>query len=82
MSKVGVLIVTFNRLKLLQEELTSIRNQSYQDFDIIVVNNCSNDGTKEWLNEQDDIHSIDISPKNIGPAAAFSLGMKYIAEHG
>lgn len=82
MSKVGVLIVTFNRLKLLQEELTSIRKQSYQDFDIIVVNNCSTDGTKEWLSDQDDIHSIDISPNNIGPAAAFSLGMKYIAEQG
>lgn len=82
MKQVGVLAVTYNRLKLLKEEIESIRKQTYRDFDIIVVNNCSTDDTKEWLNAQDDIKAIHVEPENIGPARAFSLGMKYIAENG
>lgn len=82
MAKVGVLIVTYNRLKLLQEEVDSIRQQTYTDFEIIVVDNCSSDDTAKWLDEQKDIYTIHINPDNIGPAKAFSLGMKYIAEQG
>ena len=82
MKQVGVLIVTYNRLNLLQEEIDSIRNQTFRDFDIIVVNNCSVDNTKEWLDAQDDIYAINIEPENIGPARAFAQGMKYIAEAG
>lgn len=82
MKQVGVLAVTYNRLKLLKEEIESIRKQNFRDFDIIVVNNCSTDDTKEWLKNQDDITTINIEPENIGPARAFAQGMKYIAEHG
>ena len=46
---VACIVVTFNRLPLLKKCLNSIRNQTNKDFDIIVVNNGSTDGTKEWL---------------------------------
>ena len=82
MKEIGVLSVTYNRIQLLQEEIDSIRKQTYKNFDIIVVNNCSTDGTKEWLEQQLDIHSIHVEPENIGPARAFAVGMKYIAEQG
>lgn len=82
MAKVGVLIVTYNRLKLLQEEVDSIREQTYKDYEIIVVDNCSSDGTAKWLDEQKDIYTIHISPENIGPARAFSEGVKYVVEQG
>lgn len=82
MKQVGILVVTYNRLKLLQEEIKSLRKQSFTDYEIIVVNNCSSDGTKSWLSAQNDITAINIEPKNIGPAAAFHTGIKYIAEAG
>ena len=82
MAKVGVLIVTYNRLKLLQEEVESIRQQTYKDFEIVVVDNCSSDDTAKWLDEQADIYTIHIKPENIGPARAFSEGVKYVVEHG
>ena len=78
--RVGVLIVTFNRFSLLLEEIESIRKQSYQDFDIIVVNNDSTDGTLSWLMQQPDI--ITITQPNLGGAGGFFTGMKYIAENG
>lgn len=80
MKNVGVLIVTYNRLQLLKEEVTSIRGQSYKDYDIIVVNNSSTDGTVEWLESQKDI--IVITQPNSGGAGGFFTGLKYIAEHG
>lgn len=80
MKKIGVLIVTYNRLQLLKEEIESVREQSYHDFDIIVVNNSSTDGTLEWLENQKDI--IVITQPNSGGAGGFYTGLKYIAEQG
>lgn len=79
MKKIGVLIVTYNRLNLLQEEISSIRNQTYKDFQIIVVNNSSTDGTADWLAQQRDI--ITITQENLGGAGGFYTGLKYITEN-
>lgn len=79
MNKVGILIVTFNRLSLLKEELESIYNQSYKNFDIIVVDNGSTDGTSQWLDNQHGL--IVLHQDNVGGAGGFFTGMKYIAEH-
>lgn len=80
MRNVCVLIVTYNRLQLLKEEIESIRSQSYKDFDILVVNNGSTDGSSEWLADQSDIKVI--KQPNLGGAGGFYTGMKYVAERG
>lgn len=80
MDKVAIVIVTYNRLKLLQEEIDSLRLQTYKDFRIIVVNNGSTDGTLQWLEKQKDIQAI--TQENLGGAGGFYTGMKYAAENG
>lgn len=80
MKKVAVIVVTYNRLNLLKEEIESLRKQTYKDFNIIVVNNGSTDGTLRWLDEQSDIYSI--TQENLGGAGGFYTGMKYAAENG
>lgn len=80
MKRVATIIVTYNRLPLLKEEICSIRKQSYQDFDIIVVNNGSTDETLEWLNEQPDI--IIINQDNQGCSGGMYTGIKYAVERG
>lgn len=77
---VGVLVVTHNRLKLLKEAIDSLRLQTFKDMQIVVVNNGSTDGTKEWLDAQEDIYTI--TQENLGGAGGFFTGMKYIAEAG
>ena len=42
---VSVLVVTWNRKKDVLETVQSIYEQVYQNFEIIVVDNGSNDGT-------------------------------------
>ena len=80
MKSVAAIIVTFIRLPLLQECITSIRQQSFTDFQIIVVNNGSTDGTQEWLYSQSDI--ITITQDNLGGAGGFFTGIKYATENG
>jgi GT2 family glycosyltransferase len=78
MRQVAILVVTFNRLALMKECITSLRLQTFKDIEIIVVNNGSTDGTKEWLEMQNDI--ITITQNNLGGAGGFFTGMKYITE--
>lgn len=78
--RVGVVVVTYNRLALLKEVVNSIRCQTYMDFDIVVVNNGSTDGTLGWLQDQSDIFVI--NQDNLGGAGGFFTGIKYVAEHG
>ena len=80
MNKIGIIVVTFNRLQLLKEVVNSLRVQTYKGFDIIVINNGSTDNTLNWLEKQVDITTI--NQKNVGGAGGFHTGMKYVAEHG
>ena len=79
MKAIAAIIVTHNRLALLKECIDSIRQQTFPDFQIIVVNNASTDGTHEWLSNQSDI--ITISQDNLGGAGGFFTGIKYAAEN-
>jgi glycosyltransferase involved in cell wall biosynthesis len=47
MPKVSVIIPTHNRADFLRGALTSILDQTFQDFEIIVVDDASNDNTSE-----------------------------------
>jgi GT2 family glycosyltransferase len=73
-SKVASVIVTYNRLSLLKECIDSIRNQTFQPDKVIVVNNNSTDGTREWLDEQTDLWVI--HQENLGGAGGFHRGIK------
>jgi len=45
--KVSIVIATHNHAHFLPECLASVRNQTYKDYEVIVVNNGSTDATEE-----------------------------------
>jgi glycosyltransferase involved in cell wall biosynthesis len=45
----SVVIPTYNRADLILKTLDSVFNQSYKNFEIIIVDNCSTDNTQELL---------------------------------
>lgn len=51
MSEIGVVIVTFNRINLLKVALERYNNQTQLPRYILVIDNCSTDGTKEYLDK-------------------------------
>lgn len=79
--KIGVVIVTYNRLDKLKIALGSYEKQTVKPKNILVVNNNSNDGTKEyleeWKNEQTGIEKIIVNlDKNTGGSGGFYEGLK------
>ena len=84
MPRVSVIIPTFNRANLAREAIESVLSQTFQDFEIIVIDDGSTDKTKEVLFgiQSDKVRYI--YQTNKGPAAARNAGIriakgKYIA---
>lgn len=71
---VAAVVVTYNRLALLQESIAAIRLQTSPVSNIIVINNSSTDGTEEWLLNQPDITTV--TQPNRGGAWGFYEGVK------
>ena len=49
--KVSVVIPTYNREKILHKTIESVLQQSYQDFELIIVDDGSTDNTKMLVQE-------------------------------
>ncbi|WP_298766051.1 glycosyltransferase family 2 protein [uncultured Polaribacter sp.] len=49
MLKISVVIPVFNASKSIKDALNSIVNQSYQPYEIIIINDCSTDGSNEII---------------------------------
>jgi glycosyltransferase involved in cell wall biosynthesis len=69
---ISVIIPTFNRVELLRETVQSVRNQTYRNFEVIVVNDGCSDGTAQWLDAQVDIRHLD--QENSGIATSRNNG--------
>lgn len=78
-NKILCIVVTYNRLNCLKDCIEALKNQTYKAFDILVVNNGSTDGTKDFLEVQKGI--IVINQPNVGGAGGFYSGMKYGYDH-
>jgi len=74
---VSVIIPTYNRAHLIGRAIQSVLNQTYQDFEIIVVDDGSTDNTKEIVKSLDDKRIRYIRHKeNKGGGAARNTGIK------
>ena len=76
MERVDILLATYNGEKYLREQIDSILNQSYNDFRLIISDDCSEDGTKEILDEyvQKDTRIIVFcQKKNLGVTKNFEF---------
>jgi rhamnopyranosyl-N-acetylglucosaminyl-diphospho-decaprenol beta-1,3/1,4-galactofuranosyltransferase len=78
---VAAAVTTFNRRESLARCIDAIRAQSHPPDEIIVVNDLSTDGTKEWLDAQDDVIAIHQSG-NFGCACSFQTVLEAAYDRG
>jgi GT2 family glycosyltransferase len=74
--KVGIIIVNFNGRHLLEKNLPSVVNNGYKDFDIVVIDNASIDGSVEYLKKEFPSVKVVESKENLGFGKGNNLGVK------
>jgi len=74
---ISVLSVNRNCKDWMQLLVQSVRKFTTVPYEIVIVDNQSEDGSKEWLVKQGDINSI-LLPKNIGHGGGLDLGLYHV----
>lgn len=79
---VSVIIPTYNRKHTLKRCIDSVVRQTYRNFEIIIVDDCSSDGTMEFVeSEYGEISDINIvyvrNDCNLGAGASRNIGVSY-----
>ena len=73
--KTSIIILTYNNLVYNNLCIDSIRKYTKENsYEIIVVDNNSTDGTREWLKEQNDIKAI-LNDENVGFPKGCNIGI-------
>lgn len=79
MPRVTVLMPTYNVAPYVREAIDSVLQQTYHDFELLVIDDCSTDNTVEVVRNIDDprIHIIQ-NEKNVGLAENLNRGLSHI----
>jgi len=75
MPRVSVIIPTYNRLPMLNEAVQSVLEQDFEDFELIVVDDGSTDGTSEEMKRYGGRVSVIEHTENRGVSAARNRGI-------
>ncbi len=75
--KVSIIIPTYNRATLLKRAVSSVLQQTFTDYELIVVDDCSDDDTEHLISIINDHRIIYLKLKSrVGAAAARNIGIK------
>ena len=75
MPHVSIIVPAYNTLSTLPETVASLLAQTYTDFEIIIVDDGSSDGTAQWMMAQDDPRIRLVRQLNRGLAGARNGGI-------
>ncbi len=79
MPRVSIVVPTYNRLSLLRETVPTLLQQTENDLEIVIADNASTDGTREWLGSLSDPRlrvesSTELLPQMANWTRAMGLG--------
>ena len=73
---ISIIIPTYNRAKLLRKAIQSVLDQTYQNWELIIIDNYSDDGTKELIESyQDHRIKMHVIPRTGSVAASRNFGV-------
>lgn len=78
---VSIVLTTYNSIKYLKFQLDSLKNQTYKDFEVVISDDCSTDGTNEYVKEYIAKNSLKnwklyTHDTNVGYALNFKQGIE------
>ena len=76
MKKVTVVIPNWNGMKYLELCLDSLRNQDTDDFEVIVVDNASTDGSVSYIRERYPEVRLIVNSENLGFSGGVNTGIE------
>lgn len=81
--KVYIVVLNFNSYDETKACITSVENITYDDYEIVIVDNHSNDNSYEILMKlYGEKYTVFKSQENLGYANGNNLGIKYALDHG
>lgn len=79
MNKLAVILPTYNSAHFLKESIEAILNQTFKEFDLFIIDDCSTDNTEQFVAGFEDNRIKYLkNPQNIGLAATLNKGLKLL----
>lgn len=82
MPKLSVIVAVYNAERYLVESLDSVFNQPYDDFELIIIHDCSTDNSKEILLRYTDKPNVVFLENKYNEGVPFSRNKGFIAAKG
>ncbi|MBW4651842.1 MAG: glycosyltransferase family 2 protein [Kaiparowitsia implicata GSE-PSE-MK54-09C] len=76
---VSVIIPSYNAMAYLPDTLASVLNQTFQDFEVLIINDGSTDHITDWMSTITDPRVRCISQENRGLSEARNTGIQHAA---
>lgn len=77
MPKVSVIMPVYNGQEFLRETMDSVLNQTFTDFEFIIINDASKDSTEEIIKSYEDDRIVYLkNEQNLGVAGALNRGLE------
>ncbi|MGA7953343.1 MAG: glycosyltransferase family A protein [Gloeobacterales cyanobacterium] len=78
MTTISIIIPTYNAGQYIEEALASVFAQSFQDFEVIIIDDGSTDDTAQKVKALNDPRILYVYKENQGPAAARNHGLNLV----
>lgn len=75
MPRVSILLTCYNHIKYLPACLESVEHQTFKDYEIIAIDDGSEDGTREYLGQKTNLKSI-FNESNIGTYGSLNRALE------
>jgi GT2 family glycosyltransferase len=72
----SIIIPTWNGKDYIEDCLNSLLSQDYPEFEVIIVDNASSDGTPEWVAEHFPTVTLIRNERNLGFAGGVNVGLR------
>ena len=73
---VSIILRSFNEAWALRDTLPALKQQDYRDWELIVIDSGSTDGSQELIRAAQPAQFIQIQPHEYNPSRVMNMGMR------